>query len=387
MTGSRICRMLAATVSMLAAAFPWQGLAQAVVDPELEASCDKRRIAIEVESFGWPGGFNEINKRIAREHKALYEGPCARSIRAKSAIDKANNILNDVPTGYVNAWDQMDRARAEAKAAGKAPGNAPPSAAPRPAGSAVPAGSGHWPVGVQPGNLYIVEETSRSQSINTARGPNGPSTTETSKLLVAAPSAQEAVRVMQDAYERYKRVEEQKAKSMISYTGFFVAYRVVQECNGPNWGAVVQFGVKVGLSCGGRTPEEAILGAARKCAEVAGRPCASRDPNNFLSVSIAHSGREGFNSRDSKYPAAASVWPPRSVTYAALWATTIQSAAEANIPESAEAAILQFGQVCARGERSCWVTSKNFQCIFREVPVNRQSACVDRGLTARGYSK
>lgn len=84
-----------------------------------EHECRERSIAIDVESFKWQGTPDEINRRIAQERKALFEGPCAASRWAPGQIEESNKILGLSKPAAAPAVSRPVSASAAAPAAGR----------------------------------------------------------------------------------------------------------------------------------------------------------------------------------------------------------------------------------------------------------------------------
>ena len=234
-----------------------------------------------------------------------------------------------------------------------------------------PSSSGAWPAGLEPGNLYVVEYKFSSW-------PNS------SFLLVAAKSKSEVETLVNNAATEYRRTLHPDA-----LPHYQLAFTIVGECNGPNWGAVVYYipgsaggRHRSGWSCGAKTPKEAILVATRYCSTKTGTACDSMiaGSHETLLVSIGHSSARAW------FPQAPTLagYPPATMRWAALGATTTQFSGS-DFVTSPQDAINQFGKACGpAGVHSCWITSKNWACLNAST-TRKQGECVDIKLTAEGY--
>ncbi|MGE0392391.1 MAG: hypothetical protein AB7P67_02365 [Vicinamibacterales bacterium] len=234
---------------------------------------------------------------------------------------------------------------------------APPASAAR--GATTPgagnstASTGQWPLGIAPGNLYIIEVCP-------------PGTTGACQYqLVSGKSSQEAL-----------TVAERSRPFHFSFTPG-MRFVVAKACTGPNWGAVVfhhETGngpYAVGADCGHATPAAAMRSAGDACRRVnGGRPCGGRQ---WFKISVGHSGemRSEWNNSD-----------PTWMT-AQLWAMGPPTNFTEQLLTSVEDGIAKLGRLCASRNSAagyaCFITfRKYFEC------GTHTPACVDPNYTARG---
>jgi len=253
------------------------------------------------------------------------------------------------------------------------------SSAPKPASSSASStnvvksssGSNKWPAGVEPGNLYVIEFDT----------PDSPYYKRT--ILVAGKTRADAVALVERTWDELR-----KANGYASRWRSVI--KVLGECTGPNWGAVVMYysrmGETIGSSCGAKTPREAILAAAKECSS--NKSCVVTDPaKEGLFVHIGHSGAKPWTT-----PNFEASFPTPAMHFAALGATNKQHDQYA-FATSPQEAINQLGKPCGasagrRHTHSCWITSKNIGCIFKvndSDGLTNQQKCVDTKLTAEGY--
>lgn len=245
------------------------------------------------------------------------------------------------------------------------------------------AGSGEkWPAGVEPGNLYLIHY------IHLLRHPAGASSNDhiEDKLIVAAKTGAEAVALIERLWDKWKKEDRHRQEATTS-----LKVNILGECTGPNWGAVIHHTSNTKsttvVACGAKTPREAILGAAKKCASEAGRSCTADEAN--LYISIGHSGAKPWTTPFSiNYTG----FPHKDMYFTALGASTVQHGYK-NFPKSPEEAVSLLGKTCreygaSRDTHSCWVTFNNVGCILNVNPSDgreNQQKCVDTKLTADGY--
>lgn len=256
-------------------------------------------------------------------------------------------------------------------------------------------GTGKWPAGVEPGNLYIVK-------------------TGQNVMLISARSKTEA----QQQYERaFNALRDEALKPFYAQGGaagranlavhepsYRMDYQVTQECLGANWGAVVSVSDGgslggTGAACGARTPAEAIVAAFEVCSRQ-GYNCnreGTRSPTPI--IVIAHSGAKSWQEPEYKpmFSRSSGAGVPLSTLYfTSLSATTYQmNATVIDYVQGPNEAIASFGKACgkkahARDIYSCWITSRNLACI-NSSPINpqdrmpMQQTCIDMKLTKDGY--
>ncbi len=237
---------------------------------------------------------------------------------------------------------------------------------------------GKWPVGVVPGNLYIVTYGQKDNTYDKT-------------LLVAAKSKEQAVAMVKNGIIEHNLIY----NSANSIYKLSIKDKVV-ECIGSNWGATIMREMDRNLvsvsSCGANSPREAIQYASQLCSRKLGQPCnVAAGEDVRLIVSIGHSGAMPW--RGTKPGPVDSAFPHTGMIYSSLGASTGQSTNF--FIRSPEEAISQFGKTCGssmfgRDAYSCWITSKNLDCIMsvegnpRDKLPNQQK-CVDSKLTAEGY--
>ena len=259
-------------------------------------------------------------------------------------------------------------------------------------------GTGKWPAGVEPGNLYIVRHRLTTDAFSSEE-----------LMLISARSKAEAEQQYERAYNVYrgealKPFYDQggtagRANLAFHEPRYKMDYQVTQECLGANWGAVVvvnenrQLGN--GAACGARTPAEAITAAFEVCSRK-GYNCnreGSRNPTPI--ITIAHSGARPWVEPIDK-PRVGSSWPSATFQFTSLSATTYQMhASTIDYVQGPNEAIASFGKACgkkahARDIYSCWISTRMMPCLLSS-PINpqdrmpMQQTCIDVKLTKDGY--
>jgi hypothetical protein len=237
-------------------------------------------------------------------------------------------------------------------AAAPAPARAAAVPAPAPPSARAATANQQWPLGIAPGNLYVIQ-----QCVSGFCGG----------VLVSGTSPQDAVGVANLVGASDLAIRQQTA-----------SYSVLLECRGPGWGATISLGTGGGFAqghaCGASTPAAALLAAGAECAKKnQNRPCVQTSPRS-MTITVGHSGE----SHPGYYTP---VWLTSQ-----LWAYAGRLSPNGLQPvNSAEDAIAKLGQVCSDGANMipCFTTSRNFQCLDVDAQY-RGAACVDTTYTATG---
>ena len=233
---------------------------------------------------------------------------------------------------------------------GQPPPTAPAQVAATPNIMPGTASAGTWPLGIAPGNLYVI-----------------------GSQLVSATSPAEAL----DAANRAMKFYYPYATSLPTPT-------ITRECKGPNWGAIVyhaeemgQGRANFGWACGAATPGDALRLAGEECTKRRGSPCVQDSRGSvYLKFMVGHSGElySGLNNSDP-------MWMTSQ-----LWAMAPPVNNTEMLVQSPEHAIAGLGGMCSQrfggAQVPCFVTFRGYECT--QYRGNGHPSCLDALYTARG---
>ncbi|NML08414.1 tetratricopeptide repeat protein [Sphingomonas sp. G-3-2-10] len=239
--------------------------------------------------------------------------------------------------------------------------------APRPAARMVaspPAGGRPiWPTGMEPGNLYFVNNPNRTIYSNSP------------PIMVSARSAPEALSRIDQA-ERAWHAERGRA-------GLAKPFQVIAggECIGPAWGAIVGAASSAGkpvwgAGCG-KTPAEAFELAYANC-ERTGTACKT------VNTWIAYLGLSGSSSWNGTY-CESGCYPDGEVRFASFAAYAATSFTDGPRLGGMADTLATFGAPCVVGQ-TCFYTSVSSACHFNTPMHLRTEKCSAAALTRNGYS-
>lgn len=208
------------------------------------------------------------------------------------------------------------------------------------------------PLGYRSGNLYIVHIDKLDRII-----------------LVSARS--EEVALYQAKYQvtqEYRRVFPNSAERELAEMSF----RVINNCSGPNWGAIVKYedkGVPAQRTygCGAATPEQAIRDAIDACSKKSNRSCS----NGYIRVEVGASGEEIPLKTLSNL----------RVGLAQRYFYTLGNA----YFDSVDAAVSGIGKMCPNRmnkEQSyaCYESDNSFACSVNAGTQQQWNSCLDRTI-------